>query len=140
MGRIVGIDYGEKRVGTAVSDDGLLYAFPRSVFPNDDKLLGALADLAEYEGADHFVLGASENPRGGENAIMRRITIFGEALRVRTGREVSFVNEVYTSAEARRALEEKVKTRRNTQVEVDASAAALILQTYLDGQRNVPSE
>ena len=136
MSRMIGIDYGEKRVGVAVSDDWLLFAFPRTVLQNDDKLLDVLAQLAEDEKATVFVLGESDNPQGGMNTIMRRITIFAEAIKVRTGLQVEFVSEAYSSAEARRALDERVKNRKEQNVSVDAAAAAIILQTYLDRTRN----
>lgn len=132
MSRVIGIDYGEKRVGVALSDDGGTFAFPRSVLPNDDVLLDTLARLAQDERVTLFVLGESDNPQGGMNTIMRRITIFAEAIKVRTGLPVEFVSEAYSSAEAHRALEEKIKSRKEKDTPVDAAAAAIILQTYLD--------
>jgi RNase H-fold protein (predicted Holliday junction resolvase) len=65
---------------------------------------------------------------------MHRITIFSKALEARTKLPVEQVSEAYSSAEARRALESRVKTRKDKNVPVDAAAAALILQTYLDTQ------
>ncbi len=135
MSRIIGIDYGEKRVGVAISDDGRLFAFPRSVLKNDDTLLDTLAQLAQDEGVALFVVGESENPQGGMNTIMRRITIFAEAITVRTGIPVEFVNEAYSSAEARRAFEEKIKSRKDATMPIDAAAAAIILQTFIDRTR-----
>jgi len=65
---------------------------------------------------------------------MRRIAFFSDALKVRTGLPVTTISEAYSTAEARRALETKVKTRKDTSVQVDAAAAAIILQTYLDAK------
>lgn len=135
MSRIIGIDYGEKRVGTALSDDAQVFAFPGDVLPNDDTLLDTLANMAEENGVDLFVLGESDNPMGGMNTIMHRITIFAEAIKVRTGLPVEFVSEAYSSAEAHRALEERIKNRKDKNKPVDAAAAAIILQTYLDRKR-----
>jgi putative Holliday junction resolvase len=135
MGKIMGIDYGSHRVGVAVSDDGGMYAFPKAIVANDEDLLNTLAQLAEREGVTKFVVGEADNPAGGENTIMRRVTIFSKALAVRTELPVELVTEAYSSAEARRALEEKIRTRKDTSTAVDAAAAAIILQTYLDTTR-----
>ncbi len=135
MGRIIGIDYGAKRVGIAVSDDARRFAFARDVLQNDGKLIDGIATLAEKEDVDYLVLGEADNPSGGENTIVRRLTIFAEALKVRTGLPVHMVSEAYTSAEARRALEEKIENRKDRQIPVDAAAAAIILQNHLDRSR-----
>lgn len=135
MRRILGIDYGERRVGVAISDDAQTLAFARTIYPNDEHLLNTLAEVAEKELIESFVVGESDNPAGGENTIMRRIAIFSKALEVRTGLPVQSISEAYSSAEARRALETKIKTRKDTNVPVDAAAAAIILQTYLDSKK-----
>lgn len=135
MGRILGIDYGAKRVGIALSDDAQIFAFAKDIFPNDEHLLDSLARMVEKEEVERFVIGESDNPIGGENTIMRRITIFSKAIEVRTGLPVEQVSEAYSSAEARRALETKIKSRKDKNVPVDAAAAAIILQTYLDDKR-----
>jgi putative holliday junction resolvase len=137
QGRIIGIDYGAKRVGVAVSDDAQLFAFAKGIYPNDDTLLNSLVQLAQDEQAVKFVVGESDNPAGGENTIMRRIVIFSEALKIRSDLPVDQVSEAFSSAEARRALEQKIKSRKDARVHVDAAAAAIILQTYLDTQKRV---
>lgn len=131
-GKIIGIDYGSKRVGIAVSDNSQKFAFAKSILTNNDILLDAIANLAESEGAVFFVIGESDNPSGGENTIMRRINIFKRALEVRTGLPVFEISEAYSSAEARRALETNTKSRKEKKTAIDAAAAAIILQTFLD--------
>jgi putative Holliday junction resolvase len=132
MARVIGIDYGAKRVGVAISDDGRSFAFPKDVLPNDDRLLTNIVALAELESVDLFVVGESDNPRGGMNTIMRRIAFFTEALKVRSGLPVVLMSEMYSTKEARRAVESKAKTRKSKDITVDAVAAAIILQKYLD--------
>jgi len=134
MARLMGIDYGARRVGVALSDDAQQYAFAKTVLPNDDQLLTKLATLATNESVNCIVVGESDNPAGGLNTIMRRISIFARAIGVCTDLPVEQVSEVYTSAEARRALEQKARTRSSKKVPVDAAAAALILQTYIDSK------
>jgi putative Holliday junction resolvase len=135
MKRIIGIDYGSRKVGVALSDVSQRFAFAKDIFPNNENLLNTLAALAENEDVGLFVVGESDNPAGGDNAIMHRIIFFSKALEVRTGLPVVQVSEAYSSAEARRALETKVKTRKDTTILVDAAAAAIILQTYLDAEQ-----
>lgn len=136
MARILGIDYGARRVGVALSDDGHMFAFAKRVLPNDDTLLDTIAQMAELEGVELIVVGEADNPAGGENTIQRRVLIFAEALRVHTGRKVETIREAYSSAEARRALVDGTRARSKTELPVDAAAAAIILQSYLDSMRH----
>jgi putative Holliday junction resolvase len=135
MGRIIGIDYGARRVGVAVSDDGQTFAFAKCVLPNDDELLGTLVRMAAEERCERYVVGESDNPAGGENTIMRRIAIFSAALKARSELPVEQVSEAFSTREARRALEMRIKSRKEQHQDVDAAAAAIILQTYLDAMR-----
>jgi len=140
MSRILGIDYGSKRVGIALSDDGKSFAFAKMIIENNDTLLPKIVEIAEKEEVESFVLGASDNPIGGDNVIMRRILIFGDALKMYTGLPVFYVSESYSSSEARRAITEKAKTRnKKSSTPVDAAAAAIILQKHLDVQRRTVS-
>lgn len=135
IGRVIGIDYGAKRVGVALSDDAQIFAFAKDIYPNDDSLIEKIAELAVREGVEKIVVGESDNPAGGSNTIMHRIAFFSKALEIRTELPVVQMSEMYSSAEARRALETKIKTRKDKKVAVDAAAAAIILQTYLDKQK-----
>ncbi len=132
----MGIDYGAKRVGVSLSDVSKSFAFAKGVYENNDFLLDKIAKLANDESVETIVIGESDNPIGGFNTIMRRISIFSEAVKLRTELPVKQVGEAYSSAEAKRVLETKIKTRKDTNVPVDAAAAAIILQTYLDSLKN----
>lgn len=132
MGKLMGIDYGARRVGVALSDGGKTFAFPHTILRNDDVLMDAISEIAQEQGVERIVVGESDNPAGGVNTIMHRIVIFSEAIEARTDLPVHQMTEVYTSAEARRAIEERVETRKDKKVPVDSAAAAIILQRYLD--------
>jgi putative Holliday junction resolvase len=138
MGKIMGVDYGARRVGVALSDASASFAFPLIVLENTDALLHALASIVEREGVVCCVVGEADNPAGGVNTIQRRVMIFTEALKVRLPCEVVAWSEAFSSAEARRALEEKVRTRKDARVPVDSAAASIILQGYLDAQKAGP--
>lgn len=135
MGKYMGIDYGARRVGTALSDDGGVFAFPDGVLPNDDELMRTLVDRIATEGVTTVVLGEADNPAGGTNTVQRRVMIFAKALQAVTEATVVLAPESYSSAEARRATEEQAQTRKTRTVPVDAAAASIILQGYLDKKR-----
>ena len=121
--RIMAIDYGEKRVGIASTDDSGHFALPRAVFPNDDSLLKNILSLKLKEGIDKIVIGESRNLDGTPNPIMEEIEKFKKELEA-GGAEVILHPEVFTTQEAMRLQGETGMT--------DASAAALILKSFLD--------
>ncbi len=121
--RLIGIDYGTKRVGIAISNDTGSVGFPHGVVDNDSSLLGHIATLATNEHVEGFVIGESMDNHGGENAIMARARQFVAALSSKTGLPVFFEPEQMTSMQVRREKEMKG--------EVDADAAAVILNSYM---------
>lgn len=121
--KYIGIDFGGKRVGLAVSDDTGKLAFPHSVIPNDEKLLEAVSKVIKEENINEVVLGESKNFAGDPNKIMKEIEEFKKKLE-ESGAKVLFEPEFWTSFQAQR-FQEKNDMH-------DASAAAIILQSYLD--------
>jgi len=67
--RYLGIDYGTKRVGLALSDEDGRMAFPESVVPNTRKLLATVAKLCTLRGVEEVVIGESRDYKGNENAV-----------------------------------------------------------------------
>lgn len=126
-GRIVGIDFGSKRVGIAVSDDARQFAIPREVVPNDDDLVDTVHKICEDEAATAIVIGESKDYDMADNAIMKEAREFAEAIGEATGLPVHFELEFMSSVQAARFQGE-------TDL-LDASAAAIILQSYLDAHR-----
>lgn len=139
--KVIGIDYGTKRIGIAVSDDEGTMAFPRTVLKNNGAV-AVIARLAEEEGADRIVVGVSLNAEGEENKVMGDIHPFVERLKDISGIPVSFESEQFTSMHAgnnylpgeHRGSISRVRGERGN-ASLDASAAALILQRYLDRLR-----
>ena len=124
--KYLGIDYGTKRVGIALSDERGSIAFPHSVLQNDDSLLPALAMLIEREQVMKIAIGDTRASGGAENVITPNVEAFAIALRKR-GVSVTLVPELLSSFEAGRYVRASGQS--------DASAAAIILQRYLDGLR-----
>jgi len=121
--KILGIDYGSKRVGVAISDEGAQFAFPKTVILATGDLSENIAMLASTEGASVVVIGESINFGGEDNSVMGAIRSLSADLTKR-GLEVVLEPEYFSSAEASRFQGERD--------DIDASAAAIILQRYLD--------
>jgi putative Holliday junction resolvase len=121
--KLMGIDYGAKRVGIASTDDSGEFAIPRAVVPNDEKLLPLILDSVKKFGVQKIVIGESKNYAGMPNDIMKETNAFADSLREK-GIEVVFHPEVLTSMEADQ-LQGQTPMR-------DASAASIILKSYID--------
>lgn len=124
----LGIDYGSRRVGIATADSDAGMAFPKSVIKNDKDLLSTVKDICEKEKIEKIILGESKNLNGEDNKIHTDIKKFKEELEKTIGVPVIFVPEYYTSMQASRLQGENSM--------IDASAAAIILQIYLDKETN----
>ena len=127
--KLVGIDYGTKRVGVAVTDVAGVLSFPKAVFPNDKQLLNDLSTFIKKEEAEAIVIGESRNLTGEDNPVMKDIRTFARALEQECGLPVHFEPEFYTSHEARRLAQDRVS--KNAEDSVDAQAAAIFLNSYL---------
>lgn len=123
MVKIIGIDFGTKRVGVALSDEKGKVAFPKEVLQNNFHMMSALEAFAKAEGVEIFVIGESKDFGGRENPVMRDINKLKADLE-RKGFEVRFEQEYSSSVEAARF--------QGVNEKLDASAAAIILQRYLD--------
>jgi putative Holliday junction resolvase len=126
--RYIGIDYGTKKVGLAFSDEEGTMGFPFDIVPNDAKLSDALALLIEAENIGGIVIGESMNFQGNPNPIADPARALGDELTARTGVPVFYEPEMMTTQEARRDFEGVHSHKRG---DVDSSAAALILTSYL---------
>jgi len=121
--RYLGIDFGEKRVGIAISDEEGKIAFPTIVLVNDKDLLKHIVDLCMKNSVEIVVMGESRDFQGQINAIMWKIEGFRKQLET-IGYQVVYEPEFMTSIQATRVTGENDM--------LDASAAAIILQSYLD--------
>ncbi len=130
--RYLGIDYGSKKIGLALSDEAGTMGFPHAIVPNTSHFIDDLCALIAKENVGAVVIGESRTLAGGENPIAADARALGDALMLRSGIPTDYESEVFTSAEAHRQHELGEKTRKpKKRVNVDASAAALILTSYL---------
>lgn len=120
----MGIDYGGRRVGVALSDETGRFAYPYEVFKNDKMLIDNILRAVVKERVGKIILGRSLDYRMQPNKIMAKIDEFKTELEVASGLPVEFENEFMTTMEAERLQGKGDK--------IDASAAALILKGYID--------
>lgn len=134
--RYLGVDYGSKKIGLALSDEAGVMGFPHSIISNTPRLVDELCALIARENIGAVVIGESRTLAGGENPIAKDARALGEQISSRAGTPVFFESEVFTSAEARRAPAKEEKSRApKARVNIDASAAALILTSFLTRQK-----
>ena len=128
--KYLGIDYGTKRIGVALSDESGTIAFPLATLEAGKGALEQVATLAKENRIEKIVIGESRDFKGEPNAVMKDIEEFKKSLAEMTGLPVEYEPEFMTSAEARRVGQDK--RGEGGGEKNDASAAALILQGYLD--------
>ena len=135
--KYLGIDYGTKRIGLATGSDETRVAFPHSVVAAGPGALAAIDVLCKEEGVEALVVGESRNFSGEPNAVMEDITEFARDLGELTNLPVQFEREFFTSALAARqfAPDEGSRKQNPEHKNLDASAAALILQSFLDRKK-----
>jgi len=122
--KYLGIDYGTKNVGIAISDDYGKMAFPNTILANDHKIIENLKKIVSKNLIQKIIIGESKNYKMQDNEIMADIYDIKKILETDLNMDVDLHPEILTSAEAER-LQGKNEM-------IDASAAAIILQSYLD--------
>lgn len=135
--RILAIDYGLARTGIAVSDPTGLIASPYKVIPsrNYEKLLEGISTVLSEVSPRKVLLGYPGRTDGTKSEMCNRVERLRNEIRQRYGIEAEFVDEKYTTVIASQMLHAggtKAKEQRKT---IDAAAAAVLLQGYLDANR-----
>ena len=144
MGRLVGVDWGERRIGLAASDELRMIATPAGVITRRAGKRPPVAEMLrrmeEIGDVDAVVMGMPLDGDGNETPRCAEVREVALAITARSGRRVSFVDERYSTARTHRALHEaggKVGDHRH---DMDAMTAALLLQGVLNGGAVMPSD
>lgn len=124
--RLLGIDFGEKRIGVALSDERGIFAFAHSVVVNDRKAVKKIKKICEENSVGKIILGQSFNYSNRPNPVMKKIELFKKILEKETGLPIVYQGETLTTQEAKR-IQGDVEN-------LDASAAALILRSFIEKQ------
>ena len=129
MPRILGIDYGTKKIGFALSDEDQKIAFPDVVLPNEWKGMQAHLHAIWAAGTTEVVVGLPVGLKVEETELSGKVRTLAERIREQFGFTIYFENEVYSSAAV------KTATGESRPQGIDAASAALILQSFLDRRK-----
>ena len=137
-GRLLALDWGEIRIGLAASDETQLLATPlETVTRRAGKRypMPAMLDLVTRHDIVGLVVGLPLTPEGEEGDAAREARALGGLVAGRSGLPVEFWDERMTTARALRSIQEQGGSTRGRKADVDALAAAVLLQGYLDARR-----
>jgi putative Holliday junction resolvase len=139
--RTLGIDFGKRRVGLALSDAGGTLATPFDVLhvTSDVQALAEIAKVIDAEGVERIVLGLPLNMDGSRGGSAKEVADFGRLLASRAGVLVIYVDERLSTFQAEQDLLDARRdgqklTRKSKKQRLDAVAAAGFLQAFLDGK------
>ncbi|MCX6731589.1 MAG: type I methionyl aminopeptidase [Candidatus Parcubacteria bacterium] len=124
---LIGIDYGEKRIGIALSDEQGFMAFPHSVVINDKNAIREIKKICEENRIGKIILGQSLDYSNRPNPVMKKIELFKDSLEKEINIPIIYQNETLTTQEAKRIQGDIEK--------IDASAAALILRSFIEKKK-----
>jgi len=130
--RIIGIDYGEKRIGIAISDPLGITAQPAAVISNISELK---AIVGQYEGIDEIVVGLPKTMKGELGIQAEKVLKFVEELKNAFQIPIKTWDERLTTSAVTKTLIAGGLSRKKRKKVIDKSAAAFMLQGYLDAKR-----
>lgn len=136
--RTLALDYGERRIGVAISDPTGVVAQPLETITataGGSAALERIAELVRKHEVTQIVVGLPLHMSGRAGPEAERARAFGERVRARAGVAVEYLDERWTSLEAERALDEAGVKQRDRRGRVDPIAAALLLRTWLERKR-----
>ena len=138
--RILALDIGERRIGVALSDPSGLLATPLTTIHRRHHTadVDEVLRLVDEHDAERVVVGLPLELSGRRGTQAGRVSAFVRAMAERTQVPVETVDERYSTVQAQRQLRESGVRPSRDRARVDAAAAAIILQSYLDSQRGSP--
>jgi putative holliday junction resolvase len=136
--RLLGVDVGERRVGLAIADPAVSFAVPYAVIDERDvqKSVARTADIARSEGVEGVIVGLPLLPSGDDSASTVAARRYAEQLRALIDVPVEFFDERLSTVRAQYSLRDAGVNARKARGQLDAHAAAVILQSYLDQNRS----
>ncbi len=134
--RILALDFGQRRIGVALSDALEITAQPLGVIERSGAAadLQAVGKLIASHAVECVVIGLPLTLKGEQGPQAQRALAFGEALKRIISVPIEWVDERFTTAQASRALREAGQDSRKQKSSIDQAAAQLILQSYLDAK------
>jgi putative Holliday junction resolvase len=136
--RYLGIDFGERRVGLAISDSAGRLATPLATLDrrSDEQVIGAIRVIVADEAVEALVIGEPRRLDGTAGSAAARAGAFADKLAAATGLPCERIDEALTSVEAEARLREAGLDPRRHRDRLDAIAAQILLQEHLDGRES----
>ena len=134
MGKILALDYGTKRIGVAVSDEGQKIAFPKPFIETKKK--GELLKMIIDEAVEKVLVGLPKSLAGKETKSAQAAREFADWLKQDSGLEVELVDERFTTREAGQKLRETGLKSKQAKTKIDSMSAYILLESYLNKFRN----
>lgn len=136
-GKALGIDYGDRRIGIAISDDGREVIFPREYVLNtgNQEVIKKIKQLCEQEKIVLIVVGLPLNMEGEDSGQTKKVRKFTESLKEVVDAEIALHDERLTTRRSDvilTSIGKRSKREDAKKEEIDSIAASLILQNYLD--------
>ncbi|MBI1939014.1 MAG: Holliday junction resolvase RuvX [Ignavibacteriales bacterium] len=131
--RILAIDYGEKRIGIAITDPLNMFAYPLTTLENDSKFMAKMKEIVNEYNVVNIIVGNPLKESGEKSRIAEMIKNFTEEIKNHLGLPVELVDERYSSEIAKQRIIESVpsKKKRRDKTLLDKNAAAVLLEDYL---------
>lgn len=136
MPRILGLDYGERRIGIALSDEAGIISMPLCVIrvQNKRQVLSEIQRICREKNVEKIVVGMPLNMDGTKGASAETVSLFVKQLQERISVPVEFWDERLSSKAAERVLIDSDVSRSKRKEVIDKLAAQVVLQSYLDAQ------
>ena len=136
MARVLGLDWGTRRIGVAISDEERRFAVGLAIWPGDaSEYLPLLKNTLSEEDISLIVIGLPLTLQGSEGESAQAVRKFADIVR-ELGVEVTFADERFTSFQASRSLSQVGINQKKQRGKLDMAAAVLLLQSFLDEQVN----
>lgn len=132
--RVMGIDFGEKRIGISLSDPTKTFAYSFNTFNNDENFIDNLLNLVQEKNVIKIILGLPSSEFKSSKILAEKVKKLKYQLEVALKIEIIFWDEDYSSVIAKGKILESVskKSKRKNKGIIDSYSAAVILQEYLD--------
>lgn len=131
--RIMGIDYGDKRIGIAITDPLCIFVYPLTTLNNDDKLLENIEKIIKEYCVETIVIGYPYKEDGSKWQVTENIEKFYDEMKRKFNLTIEFYDERYSSELAKNRVVQSVtkRSKRREKGVIDRNAAAIILEDYL---------
>ena len=131
--RIMALDVGEKNIGIAISDKMNILSIPHSIEKNDDKFIEKIARLIAQKDIEKIIIGIPYNLKGETGYQAEKTIDFTQKLKEEIKIEIDYFDERFSTKISKDNL---LKSKKSTGSPVDKYAAAIILENYLNNEKN----